>query len=62
MILGGLARVFKPLLDYTAIAHMDPHLILFIFLLTLVFESAFAMDVHTFKKTLFQTVILAGER
>ncbi|HSH53340.1 MAG TPA: cation:proton antiporter, partial [Bacteroidales bacterium] len=31
--------------------HIDPHLILYIFLPTLIFEAAFAMDVHTFKKS-----------
>jgi sodium/hydrogen exchanger 10/11 len=60
MIFGGIARAYKPLSHYTAVAHMDPHLILYIFLPTLVFESAFGMDVHTFKKTLIQSIILAG--
>ncbi|MDK2977696.1 MAG: hypothetical protein PWP52_410 [Bacteroidales bacterium] len=39
--------------------HIDPHLILYIFLPTLIFEAAFAMDVHTFKKSLTNAVILA---
>ena len=38
---------------------INPHLILFIFLPTLVFEAAFAMDVHTFKKTSANAFILA---
>jgi NhaP-type Na+/H+ or K+/H+ antiporter len=29
---------------------IDPHVILFVFLPILIFEAAFAMDVHTFKK------------
>ncbi len=39
--------------------HIDPHLILFVFLPTLIFEAAFAMDVHTFKKTSANAFILA---
>lgn len=46
--------------DFTGIARMDPHLMLYIFLPTLIFESAFVMDVHTFKKTIGQSLILAG--
>ncbi len=38
---------------------IDPHLILYIFLPTLIFEAAFAMDVHTFKKTAANAFILA---
>lgn len=38
---------------------IDPHLILYIFLPTLIFEAAFAMDVHTFKKTATNAIILA---
>ncbi|MBU0764555.1 MAG: cation:proton antiporter [Bacteroidetes bacterium] len=38
---------------------IDPHLILFVFLPTLIFEAAYAMDVHTFKKTSTNAIILA---
>jgi NhaP-type Na+/H+ or K+/H+ antiporter/CRP-like cAMP-binding protein len=38
---------------------IDPHLILYIFLPTLIFEASFAMDVHTFKKTSANAFILA---
>lgn len=38
---------------------VNPHLILFVFLPTLIFESAFAMDVHTFRRTFGQVVLLA---
>ena len=41
-------------------ARIDPHLMQFVFLPTLIFESAFVMDVHTFKKTIGQALILAG--
>lgn len=40
-------------------AHIDPHLILYIFLPILIFEAAFAMDVHTFKKSFVNSVLLA---
>ena len=46
--------------DFTGVANMDPHLMLSVFLPTLIFESAFVMDVHTFKKTIGQAIILAG--
>ena len=39
--------------------HIDPHLILYIFLPTLIFEAAFAMDTHTFKKSFTNAFILA---
>ncbi|MFO7842504.1 MAG: cation:proton antiporter, partial [Bacteroidales bacterium] len=39
--------------------HIDPHLILYVFLPTLIFEAAFAMDVHTFKKSFTNAFILA---
>lgn len=39
--------------------HIDPHLILYIFLPTLIFEAAFAMHVHTFKKSFTNAFILA---
>ena len=38
---------------------IDPHLILYVFLPTLIFEAAFAMDVHTFKKSVTNAFILA---
>ncbi|MFQ5335743.1 MAG: cation:proton antiporter, partial [Flavobacteriales bacterium] len=40
-------------------AHINPHLLLFIFLPILIFEAAFAMDVHIFKKTVANATILA---
>ena len=40
-------------------AHLDPHLILYVFLPILIFEAAFAMDVHTFKKSFTNSVLLA---
>lgn len=62
MLLGGLPS-WSPMAftnDYLQIARLDPHLMLIIFLPTLIFESAFALDVHTFKKMIGQTIVLAG--
>lgn len=39
--------------------NIDPHVILYVFLPTLIFEAAFAMDVHTFKKSVTNSAILA---
>lgn len=39
--------------------NIDPHLILYIFLPTLIFEAAFAMDVYTFKRIFLNAFILA---
>ncbi len=39
--------------------NIDPHIIMYVFLPTLIFEAAFAMDVHTFKKSAVNATILA---
>lgn len=39
--------------------NIDPHIILYVFLPTLLFEAAFALDVHTFKKSVGNAFILA---
>jgi NhaP-type Na+/H+ or K+/H+ antiporter len=41
-------------------AHLDPHLLLYVFLPILIFEAAFAMDVHVFKKSFSNALIMAG--
>ncbi|NRB38040.1 MAG: cation:proton antiporter [Pseudomonadales bacterium] len=41
------------------VADISPHLILFIFLPTLIFESAFAMEVHLFRRMFLQITLLA---
>ncbi len=58
---AGLLANFFPLLDHSVdlVANIDPHLILFLFLPTLIFESAFAMEVHLFRRTFSQIAILA---
>ncbi|HOZ15542.1 MAG TPA: cation:proton antiporter [Tenuifilaceae bacterium] len=38
---------------------IDPHLILYLFLPTLIFEAAYALHLHTFKKSLVNSLILA---
>lgn len=40
-------------------ANIDPHLLLFIFLPILIFEASYAMDLHTFKKSSTNAIILA---
>jgi NhaP-type Na+/H+ or K+/H+ antiporter len=41
------------------VADISPHIILFVFLPTLIFESAFAMEVHLFRRMFSQIAILA---
>lgn len=62
LVLGAAPKweALSFLQQYIAIAQLDPHLMLLIFLPTLIFESAFVMDVHTFKKTIGQALTLAG--
>jgi len=50
---GGLVES----IDY--VAGIEPQLILFLFLPALIFESAFAMEVHLFRRMLPQTALLA---
>ncbi len=40
-------------------ANIDAHIMLYVFLPILIFEAAFAMDVHTFKKSFVNSVLLA---
>lgn len=40
-------------------ANIDPHMLFFVFLPVLIFEAAFAMDLHTFKKSATNSIILA---
>ena len=47
----------KQSLDWAG--QIDPHVILYVFLPILIFEAAFAMDVHTFKKTFSNAFMLA---
>ena len=45
---------------YEALADMNPHMIFYVFLPVLIFESAFAMEIPIFKKVIGQCIILAG--
>lgn len=45
--------------EYTSISDISPRLMLLTFLPTLIFESAFVLDVHIFRKTIFQALVLA---
>ncbi|HIA37287.1 MAG TPA: cyclic nucleotide-binding domain-containing protein [Flavobacteriales bacterium] len=53
----GVMEPFKLGLHWAG--NIDPHLILFVFLPILIFEAAFALDVHVFKKSLGNAIILA---
>jgi NhaP-type Na+/H+ or K+/H+ antiporter len=47
-------------LSTTRLSKMDPHLLLFVFLPPLLFESAFNMDVAVFRRVFSQVLLLAG--
>lgn len=51
------AEIIDRSIDWAA--HLDAHIILYVFLPILIFEAAFAMDVHTFKKSFTNSVLLA---
>ena len=64
--LGGIERTgfFKENLlmiseTIELVSKVDPHLILFIFLPTLIFESAYSLEVHLFKRIFSQIATLA---
>jgi len=66
LLIGSISRYFLTSNDDHPIAQMmqmivniDPHLILYLFLPALVFESAFAMDTHLFKRMFMQICLLA---
>lgn len=56
-----VVQVQLPLISQllSMVANIDPHLILFAFLPILIFESAFSMEVHLFKKMASQIALLA---
>ena len=59
ILFGLLSGKYEEVHVYAYIVEADPHLILTVFLPVLLFESAFAMEVHTFIKTFIQVVLLA---
>ena len=61
VVIGLIARAGGDDFDkYVEIANIDPHLIFFIFLPILIFESAFSLEWPIFKKTLVHCLVLAG--
>ena len=59
-VLVGLAsRTVEEVRVYTDRVHLDPHVILHLFLPVLIFESAFSMASHHFFKSLGQVTIMA---
>ena len=58
---SGFFSEVMPLLDESlqAVSSIDPHLILWLFLPTLIFESAFALEVHLFRRIFSQIALLA---
>ncbi|MEA3288658.1 MAG: cation:proton antiporter [Campylobacterota bacterium] len=66
LALGGIERTGFFEHNMSIISHalilvsdIDPHLILFIFLPTLIFESAYALEVHLFRRIFSQIALLA---
>ena len=58
-IFGVLGLFWTVVDENTDIRNIDPHLIFFIFLPLLIFESAFYCDVHVFERLLWQSIMLA---
>ena len=57
---GALVHVPIPwVIEYTTIVDVEPHTLLHVFLPVLIFESAYAMEAHTFLRSFLQIVILA---
>ncbi|OWF55657.1 sodium/hydrogen exchanger 10-like isoform X2 [Mizuhopecten yessoensis] len=59
VLFGLLSGQNRSIHEYASVVNIDPHLLLNIFLPVLIFESAFAMEVHTFMKTFVQVLLLA---
>jgi NhaP-type Na+/H+ or K+/H+ antiporter len=68
LILGAVSRFHVKSESFFSIAmdsvswagSINPHVVFFVFLPTLVFEAAFGMDWHTFRKTSVNATLLAG--
>ncbi|XP_074660935.1 sperm-specific sodium:proton exchanger-like [Tubulanus polymorphus] len=59
LLFGTLSRYVESVQEYTTMARADPHIILFVFLPVLVFESAFDMEAHTFFRSFAQILLLS---
>lgn len=58
-IMGLVSHYYDSLQVYTYLARIDPKLLLHMFLPILIFESAFAMDAHTFVRCFSQCILMA---
>ncbi|KAH6926392.1 hypothetical protein HPB50_018099 [Hyalomma asiaticum] len=58
-LMGLVSRQYESLQIYTYLARIDPKLLLHMFLPILIFESAFAMDAHTFMRCFTQCILMA---
>ncbi|EEC11710.1 conserved hypothetical protein [Ixodes scapularis] len=58
-IMGLVSHYYESLQVYTYLARIDPKLLLHMFLPILIFESAFAMDAHTFVRCFSQCILMA---
>ncbi len=58
---SGFLAEHSPMLEHTVlmVADINPHLILWLFLPILIFESAFALEVHLFRRIFSQIALLA---
>ncbi len=56
-LLDNLGETFSKSIVWAA--YINPHAILFVFLPILIFEAVFGMNLHTFKKTAVNSIILA---
>ena len=56
---GLISSRVETLKAYTSIVNMNPHTLLYVFLPVLIFESAYAMEAHTFFKSSIQIITLA---
>ncbi|MEH6823168.1 MAG: cation:proton antiporter [Motiliproteus sp.] len=57
LLLSDSVPQLHPLLQ--SFTHLDPHLILFLFLPTLIFESAYSLEPHLLRRALAQIALLA---
>jgi len=65
IVLGILSKTLLAGLPFSTegirlISQMNPDIILYVFLPILVFDAAYEMDLHVFRKTLFNASVLAG--
>ena len=61
LLLGIVFKKYETTLeeDYLGMLNLDPHLLMYVFLPVLLFESAFLLDIHALKKSFVQVLVLA---